>query len=101
VLPGAGVYTDSFLYYFDQQGQPVTYFSESNLVPAGTHVLTLDQIYELGVALDKIRTFFAPIYGPALGNFTWWAMDVEFKFDGEPGEVPPLFIKQARPFGNR
>jgi len=28
-------------------------------------------------------------------------MDVEFKFDAEGDEVPPLFIKQARSFGNR
>ena len=31
----------------------------------------------------------------------WWAMDVEFKFDGPAGEQPSLFIKQARPFGDR
>jgi len=28
-------------------------------------------------------------------------MDVELEFDSEGDEVPPLFIKQARPFGNR
>ena len=40
-----------------------------------------------------------PAYAPAGG--AWWAMDVELEFDSEGDEVPPLFIKQARPFGNR
>jgi hypothetical protein len=32
----------------------------------------------------------------------WWAMDVEFKFDDDDGDgASSLFIKQARPFGNR
>ena len=28
-----------------------------------------------------------------------YAMDVEFKFEGAPGETPQLYIKQARPHG--
>jgi hypothetical protein len=66
-------------------------------VAPGTHVLSTAQIHELGQALDAIRSFFAPAYQQS----PWWAMDVEFKFDAEPGETPALFVKQARPFGNR
>jgi hypothetical protein len=65
-------------------------------------VLSTAQVQELGVALDRIREHFTPAYAPALGAASsWWAMDVEFKLDGEPGETPLVFIKQARPFGNR
>jgi hypothetical protein len=64
-------------------------------------VLTRAQVHELGEALTLIREFFAPAYGPEFGSIEWWAMDVEFKFDGEEGEVPKLQVKQARPFGNR
>jgi hypothetical protein len=61
-------------------------------------VLTNAQFYELGKALDRIHKFYMPTYGPTLANpGTFYAMDVEFKFDGEPGEEPALFIKQARP----
>ncbi len=27
----------------------------------------------------------------------WYAMEVDWKLEGEPGEVPKLYIKQARP----
>lgn len=96
VLPPAGVSTDAFLYYFDRPDQPITYISNSSLVRPGETVLTTAQTFELGQALDRIRRYFAPAYAPADGS--WWAMDVEFKFDGEPGEAPALYIKQARPF---
>jgi pyruvate, water dikinase len=101
VLPPAGITTDEFLYYYGQQGQPTTYLSHSNLTTQGEDVLTRRQVHELGAALDLIRKFFAPAYGPAFGSTGWWAMDVEFKFDAPVGEEPQLFIKQARPFGNR
>jgi hypothetical protein len=102
VQPEPGTSTEEFLHYFDVQNQPVSYLSNSSLVPAGQHVLTGSQVQELGVALDRIRSHFTPAYAPAAGaENPWWAMDVEFKFDAEAGEVPPLFVKQARPFGNR
>jgi phosphoenolpyruvate synthase/pyruvate phosphate dikinase len=100
VLPPAGVTTDAYLQHWDAEGQRVQYFSYSNspLVGDAETVLTTGQINELGDALAKIRKFF----GPAYSNGTeWWSMDVEFKFDAAPGECPQLFIKQARPFGNR
>lgn len=95
VLPPAGVTADSFLYYFDRTDQPVTYLSNSSLTGNNAPVLNRAQLFELGSALDRIRTFFAPLYGVGA---TWWAMDVEFKFDGLPGQEPELFVKQARPY---
>jgi pyruvate,water dikinase len=95
VRPPAGVTTDELLYYHDRADQPVTYLSRSNLPAPGTSVLSRAQLFELGEALSRIREYFAPIYGVEGG---WWAMDVEFKFDGEPGETPRLFVKQARPY---
>lgn len=97
VLPPAGVTTDQFLYYYAQTGQPTTYLSTSNRGEEGATVLDPTQVHTLGEALEKLRDFFAPVYGGP----DWWAMDVEFKFDGEPDEEPALFVKQARPFGNR
>lgn len=101
VLPPPGISTDSLLYFYGQSGQPTMYLSHSNLVPEGETVLSRTQVRELGDALVLVRDFFAPAYGPGPSSTAWWAMDVEFKFDGEPGEEPALFIKQARPFGNR
>lgn len=95
VQPPEGVTTESFLYYFDRAGQPTTFISRSSLVPAGERVLTAAQTFALGQALDRVRRAFTPAYGQ---DAAWWAMDVEFKFDGEPGEPPALFIKQARPY---
>jgi len=98
VQPEAGVMTDQLLYYFDLPGQPVTYINHSNITVNGADVLTLSQIHDLGMALDKIRTFFRPAYGPPADDpQAWYAMDVEFKFWAEPGETPILYIKQARP----
>ncbi len=94
VLPPPGTRTDEFLYFFDRPGQPTTFISHSSEVPDGETVLTAEQTFELGSALDRIRSTFARAYA----SDGWWAMDVEFKFDGEPGETPPLFVKQARPF---
>lgn len=99
VLPAPGITTDQFLHYYTQEGEPTTYQSTSSLGLQGETVLSRAQIHELGQALQRLRSFFMPVYAPADGS--WWAMDVEFKFDGEPGEEPALFVKQARPFGNR
>jgi pyruvate,water dikinase len=101
VHPPAGVTSDQFIYQFDQPGQPVSYLSHSSLVPTNTTVLSPAQVNELGVALDLIHKRFSPAYGPQAGNNGWYAMDVEFKFDGEMGEVPKLYVKQARPHPGR
>lgn len=101
VQPDAGVTTDQYFHYFNMQDQPVSYIEHSSLVPEGETVLTNQQIYDLGVALNAIHTFFYSSYGPDNGSNEWYAMDVEFKFDGEPGEEPELFVKQARPYPGR
>jgi hypothetical protein len=101
VQPPPGTQTESFLHYYDTQNRPVSYLSESNLVGPGTHVLSPEQVNELGAALDAIRQFFRPAYAPLPGADPWWAMDIEFKFDADEGEVPTLFVKQARPLRTR
>lgn len=102
VQPDPGVTSEDFLYYFDLDNQPVSYMSQSSLLGANDRVLAPGQVAELGRALDSIRSYFAPAYAPS-GNssLAWWAMDVEFKFDGTGDATAPLFVKQARPYGNR
>ena len=95
VLPDPGVTVDAFLYYYYYPGQPITYFSYSNLTPNGTTVLDTAETYELGVALDAIHQEFVSWYYTP-GSF--YAMDVEFKFDDlYTGDDPSLWVKQARP----
>ena len=95
VQPDPEITTDQFIYHFDYPGQPITYISHSSLIPEGTNVLTTLQTYELGKALKAIHEYFRPLYGP--DSTKWFAMDVEFKFNGDNGETPKLFVKQARP----
>ena len=97
VLPEAGVTTDQIIYHYYQPGQPAVFLSHSNLIPAGEKVLTATQLYALGTALDTVHKFWFDLYGPPPGTLQWYAMDTEFKFDGEPGEEPTLYMKQARP----
>ena len=101
VAPPPGVTSDELLYFFDSPNQPVSFLSRSNLVPNGETVLSTAQTYQLGMALSKIHERFSPAYGPAAGNAGWYAMDIEFKFDGAPGEPAALYIKQARPHPGR
>ncbi len=102
VKPELGVSTDQFVYHYSMPGQPIVFISNSNLVPTGQTVLTTTQTYKLGQALDAIHTYFYKTYGPTAADPTaWYAMDVEFKFDGLPGEEPALYVKQARPHPGR
>lgn len=94
VRPPAGVTTDQYLHFFAYPGQPVVWLGHSSLVPAGQQVMAPGQFAELGAALDRIHQGFASIYSKS-GQF--YAMDVEFKFNTDPGEAPKLWIKQARP----
>jgi hypothetical protein len=94
VLPPPGVTTDQVLVFWEQQGQPVVYLKRSNLVAPGTSVLSSTQLIALATALDRIHDHFRAAYGAGVD---WYAMDVEWKFEGEPGQEPQLFIKQARP----
>jgi pyruvate, water dikinase len=100
VKPEPGVTTDQFIYHFDYPGQPVVWISHSSLVGTGETVMSRRQTFALGEALKKIHDYFAPLYGPRPGEGPcdrFYGMDVEFKFDGAPGEEPALVIKQARP----
>jgi phosphoenolpyruvate synthase/pyruvate phosphate dikinase len=101
VHPPQGISSDEFLYFFDLPNRPITYLSHSNLVNDGETVLTSRQAFSLGTALKAIHERFAPAYGPAGGNTGFYAMDIEFKFDGEAGQTPTLWVKQARPYPGR
>jgi len=98
VLPDPGVFTDQFIYYFSQVGSPITFVGHSNLIPADETVLTVQQTYELGKALDAIHRYFLPVYG--LDDPFFYAMDTEFKFDddGSGDDNWQLYMKQARKF---
>ncbi len=98
VLPPPGVTTDQFLVFPQQIGLPVLYIARSNLVAPGSHVLDHEQTVTLARALDRIHTYFEPAYGPTPDQ-PWYAMDIEWKFEGEPGQPPQLYVKQARPHG--
>lgn len=97
VHPPPGVTSDQYVYQFHQPGQPITWVSHNNLLEPGQNVLSRAQNYELGTALDRIHQRFNSAYGPAAGNQGWYAMDVEFKYDGDSAASAKLFIKQARP----
>ena len=97
VKPPPGITPDSYIHYFEQPGQPMVYLSHSNLLDPGQTVITRAQAYDLGQALDAIHRYFAPAYAPMPGETGFYAMDVEFKFDSEPGMTPALVVKQCRP----
>ncbi|MET0592291.1 MAG: PEP/pyruvate-binding domain-containing protein [Polyangiaceae bacterium] len=98
VHPPPGVTSDSFLYQFDFAGKPIIYYTRSNIIPAGTRVLTDTQINALGIALDRVHKRFVSAYQPTPTSF--YGMDCEFKFDDEADTTKPasLYIKQARPY---
>jgi hypothetical protein len=95
VTPERGVLPEAYLQYFRSPGQPIVYTQRSTLLPEGSSVLSLEQAYRLGFALDAIHRFFAPAYGKS----GWYALEVDWKLDDKrsPGE-PSLYIKQARPY---
>lgn len=96
VHPPPGVTSDQYVYQFNQPSQPIIWVSHNNLLEEGQSVLSRAQNYELGAALQRIHERFSPAYGPAAGNAGWYAMDVEFKFDGDSAATAKLYIKQAR-----
>jgi len=103
VAPPAGTTSDQILYFFDNPNQPITYLAHSNIITAGSTVLSREQVHSLGVALDAIHERFSPAYGPAAGNQGFYAMDIEFKFSNEadPSKPATLYVKQARPYPGR
>jgi hypothetical protein len=85
---------EQFLYYtFYNEGPRVEVLARSS-VTNGAPVLTDAQIEVLGRALAAIHERFLEWYG----SHPDYAMDVEFKFDGDGPGGPTLFIKQARPY---
>jgi hypothetical protein len=95
VQPDPGVTADSLMYYWYHPNQPATYYTRSSLVAAGHSVLTRTQLFELGQALDAIRTHFAAFDDPPDG-YGQLPMDVEWKlFEGH------VWIKQARQYPGR
>jgi hypothetical protein len=98
VHPPAGISSDSFLYQYSFPNQPIIYYTHSNIIPEGEHVLTSMEVQALGSALAAINTRFQNAYGTA--DFSWWALEVDFKYDDEldPGGAPALYIKQVRPY---
>jgi len=97
VTPAPGVLPDSYLHYFYSPGQPIVYIQHSTLLPEGQSVVSEDEAYRLGVALDAIHKYFFSAYGGEQGEF--YALEVDWKFDDKlsPG-FPRLFVKQARPY---
>jgi hypothetical protein len=98
VQPDPGVTADSLMYYFFHPGQPATYYTRSSLTAAG--VLTRSELFELGQALDAIRSKFAATYDPPVG-YGRLPMDVEWKLDTDSTGARRVLIKQARPFPGR
>jgi hypothetical protein len=98
VHPPPGITSDSFLFQYSFPNKPIIYYTHSNVtIPAGSDVLTTEQIHALGDALAALNDRFRHAFGTTDGS--WWAMDSEFKFDDErtPG-TQELYIKQARPY---
>ncbi len=95
VQPDPTLGPDQIIYYYDRPGRPIVYVAHSSLLMSGDTVLTDDQIYQLGQALDAIRAYFAPAYG---SSTEWWAMDTEFKFDDDGATEEKLYVKQTRPY---
>ncbi len=101
VLPPQGIQSDQFIYHYDMPGQPIVFLAHSSLVPEGSTVISRAQTEQLGQALAAIHAFFLPVYGPNTPDH-FYAMDVEWKFNTEPGETESkLVIKQARPYPGR
>lgn len=103
VAPPAGVTSDSFIYQPTFPGMPTIYLTHSSIIDPGTTVLDAQQIFDLGKALTLIHDAFTTAYRPSGGTNTWYAMDVEFKFDddADPSQPAALYIKQARPYNGR
>jgi hypothetical protein len=95
VTPDEGVLPDAYLQYFYYENQPVVYLQHSTEVPDGETVLTNQEIYTLGVALDAVQRWYAEAYA----DEGWYGLEVDWKFDDKytPG-TPELFLKQARPY---
>lgn len=95
VQPAAGVTCDSLMYYWYHPNQPATYYTHSNMIDPGVTVLSRTQLFQLGQALDAIRTSFDQYYDPP-PDYGRLPMDVEWKLVGDE-----IWIKQARAYPGR
>ncbi len=100
VLPDSNITSDEFIYKYGLEGRPIIYIGHSNILPPGREtVLTPEQVYTLGIALEETHRFFQPVYGKDPSKP--YAMDIEFKFDqplDNPDGEPVLSMKQCRPY---
>ena len=71
----------------------IQYIRFSNAIPAGEHLLTKAEVFELADHMNLIQDHFRQLYGSQARGF---AMDIEFKITAEGR----LAIKQARPWIN-
>jgi phosphoenolpyruvate synthase/pyruvate phosphate dikinase len=99
VEPDPGVIADSLMYYWFHPNQPATYYTRSSLT-AGQAVLSRTELFELGQALDEIRSHFTADYDPPAG-YGRLPMDVEWKLVDEGGGARHIWIKQARAYPGR
>jgi len=100
VSPDPGVVADQIVYYHFHLGRPATYLAHSSLLPAGQTVLSREELFELGTALDAVRTHFGAFYDPPEG-FAQLPMDVEWKLTPGAAGERHVELKQARPWPGR
>jgi hypothetical protein len=99
--PAPGELVDALVYYYFHNGQPATYYAHSSLVPEGGTVLTRFEMFQLGRALDAIRSHFRSIFAPPAG-YGALPMEVEWKVvSDEDGDGTHIEITQARPYPGR
>lgn len=97
--PPAGFLSDQFIFHNlsdDPYTNPsIEYLSHSNIM-AGKPVLNNDQIVLLAKYLWVIKSYYYYTYNNNSNTgYTPFAMDVEFKFSGNPSK---LYFRQARPY---
>jgi hypothetical protein len=98
-IPPSGFLSDQFIFHnlsTDPYTNPsIEYLSHSNIM-GGVSVLSNDQIVLLVKYLWVIKSYYYFTFnsGSAAG-YTPFAMDVEFKFEGNPSK---LYFRQARPY---
>jgi hypothetical protein len=98
--PLPGITAEQLIYYYFHPGQPATYLALSNLVAPGEHVMSREELYDLGQQLDKIRTYLLMFYDPPSG-FGALPLEVDFKLVLDPDGTRHVEVKQARPYPGR
>jgi len=93
--PGATSVPEEFLVadLLGEERYEIQYIRFSNAIPAGDHLLTKTQVFELADMMGLIQTHFSTLYDIAWNDLDF-AMDIEFKITTQ-GQ---LAIKQARPW---